>query len=781
MLVSAMLLGRGRELDALQCAIAAHERVRVWGPSGVGKTRLVREAFPDAIFVDLTAVRDREALARAVARVMEIDADAFLELAIERRSDGRTLVLDGVDGCEADLDALRWPARLVLTARRAPEPGSSEHPIELGPLPLESAIQLWQDRVQPSDDALATRIVERLDRLPLAIEWLAARAPLLGEVGCLERIERFERDGDPLSLALDESLDAASPSERRALESIVAFPRGVPVAHLERVGELDAIEALRRRSLILRIGDRVRAYHAVAQRVRDAMSDARASETAARHTEVMLPEVEPTRAELADLREDLDAIASRGGEAGLRAALLALPARMSEGELDTARARLGEHAARAEAAIGLARLERRAGRFDMARDHARRALADQPFDAGLELAHLDRQQSRLDDAHARLTRLLEQADDDRRRCIALGEIGRVLQSMGRHREARARHVEAIALCHRLGWRAREALERSLHARATHRGGDVREAVRLHRQALELHRDHDARLAAAELGHLGFCHHELGEHDDAERCFRESIDGLTAAGDVVLEHIERVLLARLLGDLGRFAEAHLELGIAASIDDAIAMPRLAHTRLFVRGWVYLAEGRRADALVDFDAASALGVHVEVGFEALLEASRGALRRRAAPPIHAESAALVAASEALGCIARGEPTAIPVELRATSSDLRRIAQLEGGARTLRVRRDGSAFWLDEAHADLKRRNAPRRILRSLVAARVDQPGVAISRDVLIVAGWPNEKMLPDAADKRLRTAIWTLRKAGLEEALLTRDDGYLLDPALPILVE
>jgi DNA-binding SARP family transcriptional activator len=41
-----------------------------------------------------------------------------------------------------------------------------------------------------------------------------------------------------------------------------------------------------------------------------------------------------------------------------------------------------------------------------------------------------------------------------------------------------------------------------------------------------------------------------------------------------------------------------------------------------------------------------------------------------------------------------------------------------------------------------------------------------------------MRPDAARQRLRTAIWTLRKLGLEPLLLTRDDGYLLDPAVPI---
>ena len=41
-------------------------------------------------------------------------------------------------------------------------------------------------------------------------------------------------------------------------------------------------------------------------------------------------------------------------------------------------------------------------------------------------------------------------------------------------------------------------------------------------------------------------------------------------------------------------------------------------------------------------------------------------------------------------------------------------------------------------------------------------------------------PEAASKRLRVAIATLRSLGMREALLTRDDGYLLDPAASIVV-
>jgi DNA-binding SARP family transcriptional activator len=93
---------------------------------------------------------------------------------------------------------------------------------------------------------------------------------------------------------------------------------------------------------------------------------------------------------------------------------------------------------------------------------------------------------------------------------------------------------------------------------------------------------------------------------------------------------------------------------------------------------------------------------------------------------------------------------------------------------VTEDGSFFRLRGETNDLSRRTAPRRLLKYLADAHARSPGVPLGRDALIEAGWPGERMRPDAADKRLRTAIWTLRKAGLEGIVVTRDEGYLLHP-------
>jgi len=74
--------------------------------------------------------------------------------------------------------------------------------------------------------------------------------------------------------------------------------------------------------------------------------------------------------------------------------------------------------------------------------------------------------------------------------------------------------------------------------------------------------------------------------------------------------------------------------------------------------------------------------------------------------------------------------------------------------------------------------KRILAALVDARAASAGVALDRDALLARGWPDERLHPDAASKRLRVAVATLRSLGLRDVLLTRDDGYLLDPAARI---
>lgn len=82
------------------------------------------------------------------------------------------------------------------------------------------------------------------------------------------------------------------------------------------------------------------------------------------------------------------------------------------------------------------------------------------------------------------------------------------------------------------------------------------------------------------------------------------------------------------------------------------------------------------------------------------------------------------------------------------------------------------------DLARRGALRRILVYLAEQRLAAPGAAQPLEVVFAAGWPGERVMPTAATNRVYVAIATLRKLGLAELLLTNDDGYLIDPVVPV---
>jgi hypothetical protein len=88
-------------------------------------------------------------------------------------------------------------------------------------------------------------------------------------------------------------------------------------------------------------------------------------------------------------------------------------------------------------------------------------------------------------------------------------------------------------------------------------------------------------------------------------------------------------------------------------------------------------------------------------------------------------------------------------------------------------------EQEPVDLSRRRALRCILDALAARRANAPGEALELDSLVDAGWPGERLMLDSGATRVYTAVATLRRMGLRHYLLRRDDGYFLDPAVPLL--
>jgi hypothetical protein len=85
------------------------------------------------------------------------------------------------------------------------------------------------------------------------------------------------------------------------------------------------------------------------------------------------------------------------------------------------------------------------------------------------------------------------------------------------------------------------------------------------------------------------------------------------------------------------------------------------------------------------------------------------------------------------------------------------------------------------NLGRRGALRRLLLKLSEQRMHIPGRGVAVDQMIDAGWPGEKIQYEAALARVYTSVQRLRSLGLSEVLLTRDDGYVLDPAVPLRID
>jgi len=59
-----------------------------------------------------------------------------------------------------------------------------------------------------------------------------------------------------------------------------------------------------------------------------------------------------------------------------------------------------------------------------------------------------------------------------------------------------------------------------------------------------------------------------------------------------------------------------------------------------------------------------------------------------------------------------------------------------------------------------------------ARRRVAGHGVTGEALTAAGWPGQRLLPDAACQRVYTAIRQLRRMGLEGSVITQDDGYLI---------
>jgi predicted ATPase/DNA-binding winged helix-turn-helix (wHTH) protein len=268
------LIGRDSDIDGVQVLLSSYRIVTLTGPGGIGKTKLAlevaRRLFPsfqgDICAVELVSISDPALVPSAVAGALRLKLGGS-EISVEAvgRAVGETRVLIILDNCEHVIDAAArlsetmvrlCPLATILATGReelriegecvyAVPPLTVPPADELDPSGIRrySAVQLFLANITalrvefspPAEDLVTiAALCRRLDGIPLAIEFAAARVATLGVREVAARLDnRFDlltvgrRTALPrhqtLGAILDWSYDLLSETERVILRRLSVF------------------------------------------------------------------------------------------------------------------------------------------------------------------------------------------------------------------------------------------------------------------------------------------------------------------------------------------------------------------------------------------------------------------------------------------------------------------------------------------------------------------------------------------------------------------------------
>lgn len=589
-----VFVGRAREMGELSSLVEPAGTVSVWGPMGVGKSRLMlevaRRTRRSTFWVDLHRARDLEAALHIVAIALGLPQDDSDPHAIAYALGQRPsplLVLDGVDGVHAEIVSLArsWASKdttiVVISRARA----SLDRALELASLDPDPACDLVRLRAAEAGSNLsapdAANIAKMLEGNPLAIELAAARIPMLGAQGLARRLAQpldvlGTVKAHEYAFTLRESLmlswDLLSEDDRHALAESSVFAADFDIEGAEAVLStrpvLDRLQSLRDKSLVMPIerGARVcfSLYGAVRELARQKLAElGLEAKTRAAHARWAVDRAEQLAAkegnpaamrELSEMLLDLLQAFAYALEASPE---LALRAVVASDPILRARGPLSAHIGRLDAAIAsggsnaLVRQARQArGRALALERKLDQAFVD--FDAALEDAKkendeegiasvlLDRGvalQSKGDLAGAEkcyrdvLSRR-DRVGNARLLARALGNLGALAHDRWDLDVAYKYYVEAVALAEASGDpRLLGHFLGHLAVLDQERGGLAAARHRLHRALRSLEEAGDRRLLAIAYGNLGTLELERGRADLALESQNRSCELLDGLGDV----------------------------------------------------------------------------------------------------------------------------------------------------------------------------------------------------------------------------------------------------------
>jgi predicted ATPase len=398
---------------------------------------------------------------------------------------------------------------------------------------------------------------------------------------------------------------------------------------------------------------------------------------------------------------------------------------------------------------------------------------------------------------------------------------------GRAEEADTHFESAKALISELGDPVLERQYASDLSMVRAAQGRPREALALTERALELaQRLGNQRVQGALLGNAGARLNELGRIPEAREHYEHAIALLIEVGDRRAAAVFEAHIASVELELGEVASARKRLARALAVQrevgdwawEGLIQGFLGHSALLsgrpreaassyreagsilpgsYRRWAGLflaaqatAEAKLGDArAAEAHLASALEITLAVGapLDRMAREIYAALVRFFTAPEDQRGLAADAARELAARARADSATALPDEVRFALRVLDRElgpaappAELSRpGPEELCIGSDGSWFEsIPGQPVDLSRRSALRALLAELARRRQSEPGAGVSLDRLFEAAWPGARIGSESRAARVYVAIGTLRKLGLASVLLRQDDGYLLDPLVPV---
>ena len=282
--LAAGLVGRDTEIAALSGLLGDRRLVEVVGPGGIGKTAVAIATgralggVPGGVWLArLETARTADDVLDTVIAAMEVtggEAALFERL----RRVASVLILDN---CEHVLDAAATlaerlldaaPALRILATSQAALDVDGEAVVELAPLALEDAVELFTRRAaRPGTTGDVHDLCRSLDGLPLAIELAAARTRTLSVVEIARRLDdRFVLLSDPtsrrperrraLKATIGWSYELLFPDDKRGLWALSTFTGGASLEAVESVlaaldvppaAAIDVVGRLAGRSLLI--------------------------------------------------------------------------------------------------------------------------------------------------------------------------------------------------------------------------------------------------------------------------------------------------------------------------------------------------------------------------------------------------------------------------------------------------------------------------------------------------------------------------------------------------